>query len=298
MHLQPAKIHEPVTILMVPFDQYSVFPSSVDFLFKETRYPFNLIIVEGNAPDNIRHELERKQDRHKNIKIIYSNHRPRMAQAFNLGLAHIRTPHVFFMHNSLRVTPGWLPNLMEMAKHKTGVICPYVSYAPQEHFQRSFADYPVTFSQNRIKETHEVDMHGFLITKELLAQIGEFDEMVSTPFVGVDLGNKLKAKDIQIHRDPYTVMEYQAPVSFKGADLKLFKHQWDDQHTRKTLAYLNEKWGVSLDEGKYLEWLDKKRSLCQKKPIFVLPAGPQETPIRINIPKLGFKKFLQVLRRA
>jgi len=298
MNLSPAKTQEPVTILMIPFDQYSVFPASVDALYKETRYPFKLIVIEGNAPDNIRHELEKRQKKYGDLKIIYSNHRPRMAEAFNLGLAHIRTPKAFFMHNNLRVTPGWLSNLMEMAKHQTGVICPYVSYAQENLSQTYPGDYTVTFSQGRVKEANEVDMHGFLITKAILKELGEFDESVSTPLVGVDLGHRLRTKEILVNRDPYTVIEYLAPAVFKGADLQLFKHQWDDEHTRRTLAYLSEKWSISLDEKKYLEWLAKKRSLCEKKPVLPPPAGPHERTLRMDEPKLGLKKFIQVLRRA
>lgn len=284
---------------MIPFDQYSVFPSSIDALYKETSYPFKLIVIEGNAPDNIRHELERRQKKYHNFKIIYSNHRPRMAEAFNLGLAHIRTSRAFFMHNNLRVTPGWLSNLMELAKHQTGVICPYVSYAPGNLAQPHPGDYPVTFSQGRVKETNEVDMHGFLITRQILRELGDFDESVSTPLVGVDLGHRLRTKEILVNRDPYTVIEYLAPTVFKGADLQLFKHQWDDEHTRRTLAYLSGKWSISLDEKKYLEWLARKRSLCEKKPALFPPAGLRERFQRMDDePKLGLKKFIQTLRRA
>ena len=46
MNLQPAKKHESVTILLVPYDGYSAFPRAVDAILRETRLPFELIDYE------------------------------------------------------------------------------------------------------------------------------------------------------------------------------------------------------------------------------------------------------------
>jgi hypothetical protein len=286
MKLSPTKSQEPVTILMIPLDQYSVFPKSVDAVFKETHYPFKLIVIEGNAPVKIRYELEERQKKNSNFKIIYSNHRPRMAEAFNLGLPHIRTSRAFFMHNNIRVTADWLSRLVTLTKHHTGVICPHISYAGNPFFQE------------RVPETHEIDPRGFLITKELLKEIGEFDESVITPLLAMDLRNLFRTKNILVYRDPHTIMEHLTPGPLKGSDLQFFKHQWNDEHSHETLAYWSKKWSVALDERKYSDWLAKKGSSVAKKPVFFFPSGQPTTLIRIGEPKLDFKKFIEVLRRA
>ena len=221
---------------MVPLDRYSVFPRAIDALYKETRLPFKLIVVEGNASENMRYEIEKRKQKYKNIQIVYTDHHPRLAEAFNLGLVHIRTKHAFLMHNGLVVTPGWLENLMEQAKAREGVLCPYVSNAQD----------PPSF------------VHALLVTKELLNDIGLFDESIGTALMGMDLINRLKAKGIPVHRDPYTVLECPVDAAPKNGDRQFFAHQWDDPHARQTLAYLKQKWGVAPDEIKYLEWLEKR----------------------------------------
>ena len=126
MNLHPVKLHESVTILLAPLDQYSAFPGAVDAILKETRLPFELIIIEGNAPESVRLKLERRKKQHKNIKIIYSAHRPRLAEAFNLGLPHIRTDLLYaFVHVPSLVNQHFLGFLDLTTSHHlilTGII--------------------------------------------------------------------------------------------------------------------------------------------------------------------------------
>src|SRR5258708_4776716 len=124
MNLHPPKLYEKVTIVMAPLEQYSIFPKAIDVLFKNTHHPFELIVIEGNAPDPVRHSLEKKKKRHENIRILYTAHAPRMAESYNLSLIHIRTRYAFFMHNNIRVTSGWLTNLLRVAGGRKGVVCP------------------------------------------------------------------------------------------------------------------------------------------------------------------------------
>ncbi len=282
MHLHPVKLHEPVTILMVPLDQYSAFPGAVDAVLKETRLPFELILIEGNAPESIRHKLEQRKKSHKNIKIIYSAHRPRMAEAFNLGLVHIRTRIAFFTHNNVRATSLWLEHLLKQAKDNPGVVCPYVA----RH-------------ENTVRERNlpEVDMNGFLVTKELLHLIDSFDENVSVPLLGLDLGQQLKKHGVAIHRDPFTVLEYE-PASFsKLFDLKFFQHQWNEKHVRESVHYMRKKWTLKLHEFKYVEWLQKRKHVLQKRPMEVT-FGWHDMPPSLGFPKVSLQKFLQALIRA
>lgn len=268
MNLQPAKHHEPVTILMVPFDRYTEFPKSIDALFKETSHPFRLIVVEAGAGEAVRRRLEDRKRKHKNMQILYSDRPSRIAESFNLGLVHIRTRYAFLMHNRLKVTAGWLSSLLLEAQSKSGVICP--SVLNTGHMPFSF-------------------LHAFLAEKTLLDKIGLLDESVGTPFWGIDLENRLRIKGVAIHREPAAVLEYQSSKTLlKNADRKLFLHQWDDPHARQTLKYLKQKWGSAPEEAKYLQWLAKKKALAGPKPLFAMPA----------LPLFSVAKFVHLLRRA
>jgi GT2 family glycosyltransferase len=282
MNLQPAKLHESVTILMVPLDQYSAFPGAVDAVLKETRLPFELIIIEGNAPESVRLKLERRKKHHKNIKIIYSAHRPRMAEALNLGFPHIRTRLAFFTHNNVRVTPLWLEHLLKQARDHPGIVCPYVA-----HHENTV----------REKDLPEVDMNGFLATREILRSLNGFDEKVSAPLLGMDLAQRSKQHGIAVHRDPFTVLEYEPALFSKSFDLKFFQHQWSEKHVRESVFHMRKKWGLRLHESKYMEWLQKRKRFLQKRPTNAA-FDWEELPLRLEFPKISLRKFLQVLTRA
>ena len=194
-----------------------------------------------------------------------------------MGLVHVRTPHAFLMHNHLAVTPGWLSALMEHAPAKDSILMPYVSNTNGTPF--SF-------------------LHTFLASKELLDEIGLFDESVGTPFWGIDLENRLKSKKVAMTREPASVLEYQGPAVLKGADLRLFLHQWDDPHTRQTLAYMKQKWGMAPEEAKYLEWLEKKRSTARYKVSPILPPMTLASAMPLADPGAGFRKLIQVFNQA
>ncbi len=253
MNLRPES-REPVTILMVPFDRYTEFPRAIDALLKSTTYPFKLVVIENCAPESVRHDLEQRRRAHRNIQIIYSDHPSRMAACFNVGLIHIRTRLAVLMHNKLRVTEGWLSELVLQAESKEGLLCPHIDHTN---------GIPFSF------------LHALMAKKSLLDEIGLFDESVGTPFWGVDLENRLLAKGVPIHRELASVLDYQSSnTQLKRADKALFQYQWDDPHVRQTLAYLKQKWGSAPEEATYLQWLSKKRAVPRSKPSFALPVIP------------------------
>ena len=284
MNLQPVKKHENVTIILAPFDQYSALPDAAESILRETRPPFELVIIEGNAPGFVRVKLEKLKKHHKNIRIIYTAHCPTLAQAFNLGRPHVRTAHAFFTHNNVRMTPQWLEGLLRHAKEKPGVVCPYVAHH----------DNPA-----REKELPEVCLHGFLISKEALDKAGPLDEETAAPLLGLELGLRLKKHGIVIHRDPLTVLLYEPAGVSKSFDIKFFQHQWNENALHTSILHLRKKWALRLQESKYHDWLQQKKRRSSKNRATVAGAlAGHGFSLRLDVPKISFRKFLQVLNRA
>ncbi len=299
MNLKPKKNNpDPVTIVMIPFDQYSVFAKAVRNLFQRTKESFELILVEGNAPPAVRMDLEALKLKHKNIKIIYSGHRPRMAEAFNLALPHIRTERAFFMHNDVQVTSGWLNALLSFAALNKGVVCPKIEILHKDKYLDPHMGYPATFSSSLSDfEVSGVNMHAFLLDKDILNRVESFDEKVGTALVGLELTEIMKKNSICIHQAPLT-MHYEPPALAKPHDLALFAHQWNEAHMRASLTYLKKKWGLDIPEKKYLGWLNRKKALCEKKPFFLLPSLEKAGPFILRTPKINLHKFIDVLNQA
>ncbi len=298
MNLKPKKNHpDPITIVMIPFDQYSIFAKAVRNLIQLTKEPFELIIIEGSAPHAVRLDLEVLKRKHNNIKIIYADHRPRMAEAFNLALPHIRTQRAFFMHNDVQVKPGWLNALSSFSDRNKGVVCPKIEVRHKDKYLDPHMGYPATFSSLSNLEVLGVNMHAFLLDKAIIDHIGTFDEKVGTALVGLELTEIMKKHSIVIHQAPFT-LHYEPPALARSHDLALFAHQWDEAHMRESLAYLKKKWGLDIPEKKYLGWLNRKKALCEKKPFFLRPSLDKSSPFLLRAPKINLRHFIDVLNQT
>ena len=186
------------------------------------------------------------------------------------------------MHNNVRVTPLWLEHLLKGAKESHGVLCPYVAH--HEHMVKK-------------KDVPDVNVGGFLATRKALHSLGEFDEKVDVPLLGLDLGLRLDEKGIAVARDPLTVLEYEPALFARAHDLKFFQHQWDEDHLRESVLHMHKKWGLKLQEFKYVEWLRKRKHFLQKRPTDAV-FGFEKLPLGLKFPKVSLQKFLQVLIRA
>ncbi len=299
MNLKPKKNHPyPITIVMIPFDQYSIFPKAVRDLMHSTHQPFELVIIEGNAPHQVRLDLEAIKHKHKNIKIIYSNHRPRMAEAFNLAMPHIRTEYAFFMHNDVRVKGGWLDTLMTFALSHPAVICPKIEVLHKDKYLDPYIGYPATFSPAVYEyDPSSINMHAFLMDKKTRQLIEAFDEKIGTALVGIELTEFMKQNSIEIKQAPI-LLHYEPPTLSKGQDLALFTNQWKETHTQETLSHLQKKWNVAIPIKMYTHWLGRKKALSEKKPFFLMPTIDRSGPYIIGAPKINLKRFIDVLKQA
>ncbi len=278
--------HERVTIVMVPYEQYSTFPTAVDTLYENTHHPFSLIVVEGNAPDSVRSALEKRKKHHKDVKIIYTNHLPLAGEARNLALPHIKTNWVFFMDNDVRVTPRWLSGLIHTAKEtKAEIVCPAILNTQNPIYTLHSAD--------MLQESSDINIHGFLITKNALNLIGEFDENTSSFTLGLDLSLKARAKNIEIRHDAKTCLKRNFVFSGKPQDMKLFHRQWDPEYHKKSLVSLKQRWDIQLDERKYLDWLQNKgRDLKQSAESYSVKGMKEHLQSRVNFARIKFRRLL------
>ena len=278
--------HERVTIVMVPYEQYSTFPKAVDTLYENTHYSFSLIVIEGSAPDSIRSALEKRKKHHKDIKIIYTNHLPLAGEARNLALPHIKTNWVFFMDNDVRVTPRWLPSLVHTAKEtKAEIICPAILNTQNPIY--------TLHSTDMLQESSDINLHGFLITKNALNLLGEFDENASSFTLGLDLSLKAKAKNIEIRKDAKICLKRDFVFSGKPQDMKLFHRQWDLDYHKRSLVSLKQKWNIELDERKYLDWLQNKGlDLKQSAGPYSVKGVKDHLQSRVNFARIKFGRLL------
>lgn len=110
-----------VALIVGPRERFSSTQASLESLYRDTDYPFDLIYVDVNSPRPIRQYLE-EQSRQKQFKLIRTDRYLSPTQAKNVGLRYIFSQakdeykYVVFIENDVLVKQGWLTKLVECAE--------------------------------------------------------------------------------------------------------------------------------------------------------------------------------------
>lgn len=229
-----------ITIVMAPCDEYSSLPDAIDALYKNTDYPFDLIVVESGCPVSVQQALEKRRKLYKSMRILYTHHTPHLAQAYNIARIHIRSSFAFFMDSQFSLEKGWLSDLMRCLKlFNADIVCPTIANGSAE---------PPAALQGR----------ALLISKEALDALGEFDESVNAYYFGLDLNLRAKSRNLDLRADPETVLNHEDRTPKKDADKLFFELQWSRDFALRSAAYIKEKWGIALDAREFENWRSRR----------------------------------------
>jgi len=247
--------HKDLTVIMVPFERFSCFAKAVDDLYESIDVPFNLIVVEGNAPESVRHSLERRQRKHKNITIIYSDRHISAGAAVNLASPHVNTQFAFLMDDEMRITPESMGKLLRNAREKkAGIICPSNYVLPQPT--------DATWNQSSLHDSHTC----FLITAEALQKIGKLDESMTPCTAGIDIRMAADSAGVAIASEMSARVGRDNQSLIMPMDAELHSFQWNSERVHSSIEKLGKKWGVHLQKKDYFHWLEgKKRALKESK---------------------------------
>lgn len=240
-----------LTVIMIPFERFSPFAKAVDDLYKTIGVPFNLIVVEGNAPEAVRASLQKRQRKHKNMTIIYSDHQTSTGAAINLAVPHLRTPHVFIMDNDVRIPRGAMGEFLRRAVEKPyGIVCPQ-NYAV-------LSRRPKPENRESIQPRYGIRT-CLLISRDTLDQLGKFDETM-TPFTtGIDIRMAAERLGIPVCNETSTRLELDSENFLWPMDASLHSFQWNEDRVLNSLKGLEKKWGILLPKQDCAEWLKRKK---------------------------------------
>ena len=123
---------KPVMELVVPIHgQIEMNRIFFDFLIKNTRSPFRLIVVDNASPDESADFFESRNSQETPVVVIRNPHNQCYPVSINQGVRAGSAPVVGFLNNDILVGPGWDEPLLEGLLHKN---YPVVSPGGLEHF--------------------------------------------------------------------------------------------------------------------------------------------------------------------
>ena len=280
-----------VTVVIVPRERFSVAIQSLESVLQTTKYPYDLVYVDGGYPDPVRGQIERASREH-GFGLIRSDQYLTPNRARNLGFQAVETPYVVFIDNDVVVAPGWLEKLVECAE-ETGaaIVGPlYLIGRPEDRIIhmaggsagiREQGGERVMYEEHRFEDrnmdevddqlrrepTDLVEFHCMLIRSQVLTELGPLDEGLHSASEHLDISLLARQAGYQVYLEPESMVTYVTSGGFEGFDLPYYHLRWSDDWNQRSMARLQEKWNINDEYGTMmLRWLTAHRNLAPSQP--------------------------------
>ncbi|MEL6384202.1 MAG: glycosyltransferase [Cyanobacteria bacterium J06626_18] len=114
-----------VTLVVGPRERFSYTRESLESVYQDTDYPFDLVFVDVCSPKKIRDYVIAKSQE-KSFKIIHTDRYISPNQARNVGLRYVLSEtdskYVVFIENDVIVQKGWLTKLVKCAEETDAAV--------------------------------------------------------------------------------------------------------------------------------------------------------------------------------
>lgn len=239
-----------LTIVMFPYESHSVFPKAIREIHKVLSIPFNLIVVEGNASDEVRSQLEECEKRYGNTTVLYSTKYLSPGEIINLAKAQVKTPYSFFLDNEIYIRPGCIERMLMNAKNwGTDIVFPKNSLISRV-FKTPQKDI-VSLETPGLRLT-------FLISTSSLSKLVKVDEHTDLYTAGWDLMLEFQAKELRTRVSDEAWVESYPEHAIRRSDRSLYQHQWDLKRHHDVVGYFQSKWNLEIQDGLYQRWFEAK----------------------------------------
>jgi len=259
-----------VTVVIVPRESFNDYAKVVERIYANTRLAFNMIVMEGNAPEPVRGQLRKLEKQHKSMKIVYSEKWLLSSEAVNLARPMVDTEYVCFIDNDVEVMPEAIDLLVKCAdEEKAGCVHPiYLTTTIEDPEQRihvaegklirkpykgkMYIDSIMTFSGIPLKEYPDprrkpsdfFEWHCVLFRKSMMDKIGPLERLNIAEHIDYSLEIEKAGDRIILEPKSVVAYEYDRIWRLRGKDRDYFLFRWDNELAGTSLDRLIEKWGL------------------------------------------------------
>ncbi|VEP11472.1 putative Glycosyl transferase, group 2 family protein [Hyella patelloides LEGE 07179] len=287
-----------VTLIVGPRERFSYARQSLESIYADTEYPFDLVYVDVCSPKPIRQYLE-QQAVEKSFKLLHTDYYISPNQSRNVGLRYVLnnmdSKYVVFIENDVVVKRGWLTRAVESAE-KTGaaVVGPLTCIGQPEHqvihnaggrsyieeqekngkikrrirqkaflTGRAIADVP---EEMGLVQCDYVEFHCMLARTAIFIQTGLLDEgMLATRehidfcFMVTEAGGKIYSdRQSIVTSDTLGIASNKTGLEAWFGKVQLPDFKWSD------MSYFMLRWNHEWDKGS-LDHLRQKWNLAEDK---------------------------------
>lgn len=107
------KTFEEIDIIIPTYNRLRETKRTLDHLYKTTKIPFKLIIIDNGSTDGTIQYLESLQKEKKNLKVVFLQGNPGASTARSEGLKESKNKFVAFLDNDIITMPNYFENLIQ-----------------------------------------------------------------------------------------------------------------------------------------------------------------------------------------
>jgi hypothetical protein len=258
------------TILMVPRDTFSGFPSSMENVARHRENGARMLVLDAGSPARVRRRLADLAVAH-DVALIRVDPYLSPNEARNLAMRYVTTEFAVFIDNDARVEHGWLEAL-ETCATETGaaLVAPVTMSAElgveevhqaggaahvedvdgkrmlrnsQAHRGKQVSD--LATSQRSV--TEEGEFHGLLTDCDWFRRVGGLDEAFLSLYDHTDFRMRVREAGGTVWAEPGSVVTYGRPRFIDWRDVPFYVLRWSDAWNHRSCERLVEAWELDID---------------------------------------------------
>jgi hypothetical protein len=255
------------TVAIVPRERFGHTDKTICSVLENTRIEYDLIVVDGKTPVQIRDRFQRDLEQ-AHATIIRSDSYITPNEARNLAANAVKTEYVVFLDNDTLVGPRWLEELIACAdetgaaqvgplqfigdfQRQTIHIAGGFLHEVNENGRKVLYDEQRLF-EAKLKKVREplrrlqcdyIEFHCMLLKRDVLESIGGLDEQMRSVHEHIDLALELRRKDQNIYLEPKALATYIPPQEVPWFDLPYFEIRWCEEWAVPSVEHFRQKWG-------------------------------------------------------
>jgi GT2 family glycosyltransferase len=293
----PSQEQPMVTIVVVPRERFSYSKQSLESIYAETDYPFELVYVDGGSSPELKAYLE-AQSTEKGFKLIRTEHYLSPNRARNIGIQAARGKYIVFVDNDVLVQQGWLQKLVECAEETDATVVgtltcidspvhevihngggtTYIEVRAENGKTGRYAVQKSYLEGKRVSKIPEqltrvqcefVEFHTALVRKSFFDQHGLLDEKLLSTREHIDLCLCAAQAGGTVYCERQSIVTYMTGAEFDWYDYTFFSLRWSDAWDLASFEHFRQKWNVEEDwyfERRYNR-LGRRRYRALMRPI-------------------------------
>ncbi len=262
-----------VTIVMLSYERFHLTRRTIDSIYKNTSYPFNILVFDNGSSPGTVSKLRDLSTGYGNMLVYYNPDNLGASEGRNRAFEMVGSEYVVSLDNDILCSPGWLMETMRTAVlFEASFVAPmrldvggnvwshaaelvYTDNGDVLEIARWFHDLPPGYIRSLLNgksiPTNFLPGGAGLYKVSAFSDCGGFDPALRH-FEDLEFSLRVTEEGYKIWTSQDAMLTHDdewIPVSEPDRDYVL-KH-YDPGKLRKSAAYFKSKWGVDVFPEKY-----------------------------------------------